>query len=243
MKDYIHIIFWLLFIAFWQISGNLELLPKYIIPTPFEIIKAIFTNFELLLNHSKTTLLETFLGLFIGTFLAIILSIFMSLNKTFMKIIYPFFIVLQSIPTIAIAPILILWLGFDLLPKVTLIIITTTFPILISVLDGLNSAKKDYINLLISMNANRLQILKFYIIPNALPYFFAGFKVSTTYAYISAVVAEWLGGFTGLGVYMLQTKKLFEYDLMFGIIFIISLLSLVSVKLIKFIENKVCKGV
>lgn len=242
MKKHIHILFWLLFIVFWQLCANYNFLPKYIIPSPYKIIKAILDNYDLLIMHSKITLLETFLGLFFGVIFALILSFVMNINETFMKIVYPFFIIMQSIPTIAIAPILILWLGYDMLPKITLVIITTIFPILINTLDGLKSARKEYINLLKTMNANKYQIMRFYIIPNALAYFFAGFRISVSYAYISAVVAEWLGGLKGLGVYMLQAKKLFEYDLMFAIIFITSALSLTSVKLIKILEKLICKG-
>lgn len=241
MKKYYSLIFWLSFVVLWQITKDLQILPKYIIPSPFEIIMAFFNDYDKLLFHTKITLIETFIGLALGIIFACLLALLMDKFKTLYKIIYPFFIVLQTIPTIAIAPILILWLGYNMLPKIVLITITTIFPILINVLDGLKNIDKDYIILLKTMNANDRQIMWHYKIPSVIPYFFSGFRVSVSYSYISAVVSEWLGGFEGLGVYMIQAKKLFMYDTMFSIIVLISILSLLSIKITKIIEKTLCK--
>lgn len=245
MKDfinkYISIIFWLGFILLWQVLKDYELLPKYILPSPLEIIKAIFNNYQEILHHSFITIFETFLGLFFGVICACVLAYFMNKYKVVYKIIHPFFIILQTIPTIAIAPLLVLYLGYNITPKIVLITITTTFPILISLLNGLLNYDKDYEFLLKSFNAKSKHIWIYLKIPTCLPYFFAGLKVAISYAYISAVVSEWLGGFSGLGVYMIQAKKLFEYDLMFAIIMIVSALSLFSVWIIKIIEKSIFK--
>lgn len=236
MKDfinkYISIIFWLSFVLLWQILVDLKLTPEYILPSPLSIIKAIFVNYKDLLHHTKITLIETFLGLFFGIAFGIILAYLMDKYKVVYKIIYPFFILLQTIPTIAIAPLLVLYLGYNLAPKVVLVAIVTIFPILVNVLNGLKNYDKDYEFLLKSFNAKSKHIWLYLKIPTCLPYFFAGLKVALSYAYISAVVSEWLGGFSGLGVCMIQAKKLFEYDLMFGVIFIVSFLSLASVFLV-----------
>ncbi|WP_267523715.1 ABC transporter permease [Campylobacter sp. MG1] len=241
MKKYSSIIFWLCFLIIWQITKDFNILPQYIIPSPKEIFLAFIKNYSNLIFHTKITLIETFLGLFFGIIIACILAFVMNKFELIYKIIYPFFIVLQTIPTIAIAPILVLWLGYNMLPKIVLITITTIFPILINVLDGLKNIDKDYITLLKTMNANDRQILWHYKIPCTLPYFFSGLRVSVSYSYISAVVSEWLGGFEGLGVYMIQSKKLFMYDNMFAIIVLISTLSLISIKITKIIEKLICK--
>ena len=156
-------------------------------------------------------------------------------------LIYPMMVVVQTIPTIAIAPILVLWLGYRILPKIVLIILTTTFPIIVSILDGFRHCDKDMLTLFSLMRANPWQILWHFKIPVSLPYFYAGLRVSVSYAFITTVVSEWLGGFEGLGVYMIQSKKLFQYDTMFAIIILVSLISLLGMKLVDISEKYVIK--
>ncbi|WP_022818831.1 ABC transporter permease [Fusobacterium russii] len=225
----------------WQLAGYLSLLPKFIFPTPIEIIRAFIRDINLLAFHSKITLIETAIGLSLGIVIATILAILMDKYKIVYKTIYPLLILTQTVPTIAIAPILILWLGYDMTPKIVLIVITTTFPIIISILDGFKHCDDDQIRLLKLMNANDFQILKHLKFPTSLGYFFAGLRVSVSYAFITAVVAEWLGGFEGLGVYMTRVKKAFEYDSMFAVIFLVSIISLLNIEIVKIIEKKVLK--
>lgn len=237
----ISIVTFFIIIIIWQLSGNLGLLPKFIMPTPLEIAKAFIKNYDQLLFHSKITIIESLIGLSYGILIACCLAIFMDSFSTFNRAIYPLLIITQTIPTIAIAPILVLWLGYGMTPKIVLIILTTTFPIIISILDGFRNADKDTIQLLKLMKANKWQILWHVKIPNSLSYFYAGLRVSVSYAFIAAVVSEWLGGFEGLGVYMIRTKKLFQYDTMFAIIILVSAISLLSMKIIKISEKKFIK--
>ena len=102
---------------------------------------------------------------------------------------------------------LVLWLGFEMTPKIALVVITTFFPITIGLLDGFRSVDSDQINLMRSMKASKLKTFFIVKIPTALPSFFAGLKISASYAIVGAVIAEWLGGFEGLGVYMTRVKK------------------------------------
>ena len=146
-------------VVIWQGAGNLGLLPKYIIPTPVEIVKAFIKNYELLIFHSKITLLEAIIGLFLGIVIAWLLALIMDSIPIFNKSIYPLLVLTQTIPTIAIAPILVLWLGYGLTPKIVLIVLTTTFPIVVSILDGFRNCDKDMITLLQLMNDRKLKIL------------------------------------------------------------------------------------
>lgn len=228
-------------LALWEIAGYFSLLPKFIFPSPSLILRAFFRDINLLISHSRITLIETFIGLSLGIIIATLLAIFMDRYKLIYKFIYPLLILTQTVPTIAIAPILILWLGYGMTPKIVLIIVTTTFPIIISILDGFKHCDEDQIQLMKLMNASDFQILKHLKFPTSLGYFFAGLRVSTSYAFITAVVAEWLGGFEGLGVYMTRVKKAFEYDSMFATIFLISIISLLNIKTLKLIEKKVLK--
>ena len=140
---------------------------------------------------------------------------------------YPLVVLTQTIPTVAIAPLLVLWFGYGMLPKVVLIVVATFFPITVGLLGGFKSVDPDEIDLMRSMGASRWQIMRHVKIPAALPQFFSGLKISAAYAIVGAVIAEWLGGFSGLGVYMTRVRKAYSFDKMFAVIFLISALSLV----------------
>lgn len=116
----------------------------------------------------------------------------------------------QTIPTVAIAPLLVLWFGYDMAPKVVPIVVTTFFPIAVGLLGGFRSVDPDQIDLMRSMGASRLQIMRHVKLPAAMPQFFSGLKISAAYAVVGAVFAEWLGGFSGLGVYVAQKKGFYK---------------------------------
>ena len=212
-----------------QVAGFLTILPKFVLPTPLEIVAAFVRDRALLLHHSLSTLQVALIGLVLGIVLAAILAILMDSFGWLNDLLYPFMVVIQTIPTIALAPILVLWFGYGV------------FPIVVSLLDGFRHCDQDILRLFQIMQANRFQTLFHYKIPATLPYFFAGLRVSVSYAFISTVVSEWLGGFDGLGVYMIQSKKLFQYDTMFAIIVLISAISLLGMFLVDRLERRILK--
>ena len=145
----------------------------------------------------------------------------------------------QTIPTIAIAPLLVLWMGFGMAPKITLVVITTFFPVAVGLLNGYESVDPDAINLMRAMGASRFQIFRYVKFPTSLPSFFSGLRISAAYAVVSAVVSEWLGGFEGLGVYMTRGRKAYAFDKMFAVIIFISVISLLLIGIIALIEKGV----
>lgn len=196
------------------------------LPAPIDVLKAFIGDFSLLMEHAATTLTEAFLGLTIGTALGFVIAVIMDHNRVIYKSVYPLMILTQTVPTVAIAPLLVLWMGYGLLPKVTLIVLTTFFPIAIGLLDGFNSVDPDSLNLLKAMGANKLQCFIHIKLPSALSHFFAGLRISVSYSVVGAVISEWLGGFSGLGVYMTRVRKSYSFDKMFAVIFFISIISL-----------------
>ena len=196
------------------------------LPSPIDVVRAFILDFPLLMHHSKVTLLEAFFGLGMGVILGFVVAVIMDRFDIIYRAIYPILIITQTIPTVAIAPLLVLWLGYGIAPKVTLIIIVTFFPITIGLLDGFASADPDTIKLLLSMNASRGQIFRHIKLPSSMSHFFAGLRISASYSIVGAVIAEWLGGFSGLGVYMTRVKKSYSFDKMFAVIFLISIISL-----------------
>lgn len=203
------------------------LVPAYMLPSPVDVLKAFVNDMPILLHHASITLQEAIYGLIIGIIMAFVIATLMDRFPFIYKAVYPLLVITQTIPTIAIAPLLVLWLGFEMAPKIALVIITTFFPITISLLDGYRSADIDAINLIRSMGGGRLKIFRYIKLPSAMNHFFSGLKVSASYAIVGAVISEWLGGFEGLGVYMTRVKKAYAFDKMFAVIIFISIISLI----------------
>lgn len=222
----------------WQALSSLGIVPSFFLPSPLEVLRAFCDDVPLLMQHSVYTLAEAFWGSAAAVFLAFILSIFMDHSPVLRELLYAPLVVTQTIPTVAIAPLLILWLGYYMMPKIVLVILTVFFPILIALLDGYRSVDPDSIKLLNSMGAKEWQIYYHVKFPASLSHFFAGLKVSLSYALVSAVVAEWLGGYHGLGVYMTRVRKAYAIDKMFAVIFFISALSLLLMYLVERLRRR-----
>jgi ABC-type nitrate/sulfonate/bicarbonate transport system permease component len=216
-----------LLLVAWQIISMLGIVPKYMLPSPYSVILAFVNDFPLLMSHAKTTLVEAFLGLGIGIGLGFVAAVLMDHFPGFYKAFYPIIVITQTIPTVAIAPLLILWLGYAMAPKIVLVILTSFFPITVGLLDGFQSVDKDAVNLLRCMGAKPIQIFCYMKLPGTLDRFFSSLRISAAYSIVGAVIAEWLGGYNGLGVYMVRVKKSFSYDKMFAVIFLISAISLI----------------
>lgn len=227
----------ILLILLWQLLSILKVTPNLILPSPSDILFSLFNDFSLLMYHLSMTLLVAILGLIIGIILSFIVSIVLDYSKVMHKIIYPYLLISQTIPTIAIAPMLVLWFGYGILPKLILVVITTIFPITISLLNGFSQCDREILLNLELLGASKKDVLFNYKIPYAISYLMAGVKISVTYSIVSAVVSEWLGGFVGLGVYMIRVKKAFAYDKMFGAIIIIIIVSLLLILVVDKINS------
>lgn len=215
----------------------MEFVPAYMLPSPIDVVKAFADNFSIMMKQAAVTLQETLYGLLIGIAIAFVIASLMDRFTIINKALYPVLVVTQTIPTIAIAPLLVLWMGFGMAPKITLVVITTFFPIAIGLLNGFQSVDEDAINLMRSMGARRLQIFRIIKFPNATASFFSGLRISAAYAVVGAVVSEWLGGFEGLGVYMTRVKKAYAFDKMFAVIVFISAISLILMGIVVLLEK------
>ena len=223
----------------WQGVSMLGLVPSFMLPSPVQVVKAFVDDFPLLLRHTGVTLSETFIGMVIGIAVGFVLALLMDRFRWLRKALYPLIVLTQTIPTVAIAPLLVLWFGYEMLPKIILIVLVVFFPVAVNLLDGYQSADADTIRLLRSMGASTGQVFRYVKFPAALGHFFSGMKIAVSYAVVSAVISEWLGGFNGLGVYMTRVKKAYAFDKMFAVIFLISALSLLLMWLVKVIQKKV----
>ena len=222
----------------WQAVCSLGLVPRYMLPSPTQVVQAFVSELPLLFENSVITLQEAFLGLILGVTVGFVAAVLMDGFEILYKAFYPLLILTQTIPSVAIAPLLVLWFGYEMTPKVILIVISTFFPVTVGLLEGFRSADPDAIGLLRSMGANRLQIFRFIKFPSALPQLFSGLRIAAAYSVVGAVISEWLGGFGGLGVYMTRVKKAFAFDKMFAVIFLISAISLALMALVDWAEKR-----
>lgn len=225
----------------WQAAVGLGFVPDYLLPSPWQIARAFADDFGLLMRHARYTLLTAFLGVGIGLLLSFALAFLMDFFAKFKALVYPILLLNQTVPTIAVAPLLVIWLGYGVLPKVVLVALSVFFPMTIALLDGYNAVQKAHLDLFRSMQATTYQTYRHLKIPAAMGYFFTGLKVAFSYALISAVIAEWLGGYHGLGVYMTRARKSYELDNMFAVIFLISFLTLALLALTTLLEKRVLR--
>lgn len=222
----------------WQAVSSIGLIESFLLPSPIQVLKAFVSEFPTLMEHSLVTLAEAFIGLGFGIMLGFAMAVLMDKFERLYQAFYPLIILTQTVPAVSIAPLLVLWFGYEMTPKVVLIVITTFFPIAVGLLNGFKSADKDSINLLRAMGAGNWQIFRYIKFQSALSQFFAGLRISASYAVVGAVISEWLGGFKGLGVYMTRVKQAFSFDKMFAVIFLISIISLLLMKGVDFLQKK-----
>ena len=228
--------FFIFLLAGWQYIVDRGIIARYILPSPSDIIITGFKILPELRPHIITTLEEAFSGFFIAIVLAIILALLMDSFPLAKKAFYPLFIVSQTIPIIILVPLLVMWFGFDKLPKIIVVILVCFFPIVVNLLEGLESIDRDMLNLFKSMKASYYQIFKFAKFPASLGNFFSGLKIAATYSIMGAVIGEWMGGKNGLGVYMTRVRQSFALDKVFSVIVVIVLLSLALFKIIEFVQ-------
>lgn len=228
----------IIILAIWHFVTTRGIVGRFLLPKPFDVVKAFVTDFSTISSHLGATLTEAFIGLFIGVTLGFLIALLMDLSDTVYSAFYPILVITQTVPTVAIAPLLVLWMGYGVMPKIALIVIGTFFPIAVSLLEAFKEVDQDKIKLLKAMGADKAEIYRYIKFPESLTNFFAAFKIAVSYSVVGAVIAEWLGGYKGLGVYMIRVQKNYSFDKMFAVIFLISAISLILMKLVSFIQKK-----
>ncbi|MDY4560967.1 MAG: ABC transporter permease [Peptostreptococcus porci] len=232
----------LILILVWELTINMLKIPSYLIPSPSDILIEFKEDWQVLLMHSKVTLIETLLGLGISVLLALFIGTLMDFVTIIKKCLYPLMYVTQMIPTITIAPLLVIWFGFGIKSKVLLVVLTCFFPILVNFADGIDKIDPDFLNMFRLMKSSRLKTFIHLKFPMALGDFFTGLKISSTYAFIAATVAEWLGGTSGLGVYMVRAKSSYALDKVFACTILVVLFSLIFVGVINILRDIVMRS-
>jgi ABC-type nitrate/sulfonate/bicarbonate transport system permease component len=223
-------------LAFWEAWVRSGQISSLFLPAPTSIVQGLIANWGIISVNTMQTLLETVLGLAIATILGLLLAILIDFSDLLRKALYPLLVISQTIPIVALAPLLLLWFGFGLTPKLIVVILYCFFPIVVACVDGLLSTDQDLLKLLRSMHASRWQILWLVRLPGALPAFFSGLRIAATYSVTGAIVGEYVGAYQGLGIYMETSTNSRAIVQVFAAIVVSALLSLLLFGFVSLIE-------
>lgn len=224
-------------VGLWQAAVSLFQIPALILPAPASVWSALLQFRQLIWQGTLVTLNETLLGFLLAVAIGIPLAILLSEVQVLRQTLYPLLVVAQSVPKPAIAPLVLVWLGFGLLPKLAVAFLVAFFPIVIDTATGLQAVDPDLLDLMRSLKAGRLRTLRTVKLPSALPNIFAGLKVSVTLALIGAVIAEFVGSTAGLGYLVLNSTSQSEIALTFAALVMLGVVGIVLFEALQALET------
>jgi ABC-type nitrate/sulfonate/bicarbonate transport system permease component len=227
----------LLCIAGWDVATRALDVSSRVLPSPGLVARSTWDDRSALWPAITTTTKEAVLGIGVAIVVAVVLAIVIDWSPRVRRGVYPLIVASQTLPIIALAPLVVIWFGFGPTPKVVLVALFTFFSIAVGLVQGLASADHDAMSLLRTMGATRLQLLVRVRLPSAIPQFFTGLKIAVTYSYVSAIVAEFVGAQQGLGVYMTTSKNAFRTDLVFGAVLVTAALTLLLFGVVALLER------
>lgn len=210
----------------WEAVVRIREIPLYVLPAPSQVVEALIANRGTLAAHGAVTVAEALAGMAIALLLALVIGIAMDAFPAVKSGVYPVLVVTQTVPMIVLAPILIIYLGFGITPKILTVVLMCFFPIVVSFADAMGQMDEEYVQLVRSFGAGRWMAYRLVKIPAAVPGLISGLKVAATYSISGAVVGEWIGAQSGLGYYLLRVKNGYMLDKVFACVLVIVALSL-----------------
>ncbi|MBN8959461.1 MAG: ABC transporter permease [Rhizobiales bacterium] len=228
-------------LVIWEALVRVFDMPAYILPTPSAILMGLYRGISsgLYVEHIWITLIETLLGFLLGATVALTLGIGIGLSRRVEYFLYPFIVMIQSMPKVALAPLIIVWFGLGLTSKVVNAALVAFFPLMVNTIVGLRSTDEDRLNLMKSLAATRGQIFWMLQLPNAMPYVFAGLEVAMIFALTGSIVAEFVGAQSGLGMLIQSMNFTMDVAGQFSVLFILSMVGLLLNSLVAFARRRV----
>jgi len=223
-----------LLLAVWQLYANLSGIGNDVLPAPSRVLSVSWDNRG---DNTLPTLRATLLGFALAIAVGFALAVLVDSSAALRRALMPVLVSTQTLPIVAIAPLMVIWFGFGLTPKVLLVALVTFFPITVSFAEGFASSDPGAEALLRSMGASRARIFRSVRFPSALPFFFAGLRIAITYAVVAAIFAEYAGASEGLGIYMQNAKNSFRTDLVLAAVMVSALLTLALFALTYLVER------
>jgi len=229
------------FLGVWEAVVRVFEIPMFILPTPSNVFMALWRGIVswLYVDHVWITLSETLLGFVVGTSLAFLFGTIIALSRPVEYFLYPFIVMFQSMPKVALAPLIIVWFGLGLASKVVNAALVAFFPLMVNTIVGLRSAEEDKVNLMKSLAASKTQIFWMLQLPNAMPYIFAGLEIAMIFALIGAIVAEFVGAQSGLGMLIQSMNFTMDVAGQFSVLLLLSLLGLLLNGIVVLVRRRV----
>ena len=232
-------------LGLWQLAASLDVIANalniepFLVPSPSEIAQSLWADRSLLLDNGWVTLQEVLAGFALSVAAGVGFAVVLHLSPTLRRAFYPLLVASQTVPIVVIAPILVVWLGFGIGPKLAIIALICFFPITVNTLDGLRSVDPDLMKMMRTLDASRWQTFRRVEGPTALPYFFSGAKIAVAVAVIGAVFGEWAGSSSGLGHLIQQASAQLQTARTFAAVVVLSALAIVLFGLLAVIERRV----
>ncbi|GLY16963.1 ABC transporter permease [Kineosporia sp. NBRC 101677] len=227
----------LLLLAVWEVYAATAGPGPDVLPTPSRVVEQGWADRENLLANTWPTLRATVIGLLLSILVGFAFAVLVDLSSLARRAVLPVLVVSQTLPLVALAPLVIVWFGFGQFPKILLIVFVNFFATTLSFVEGFRSADPDSVALLRSMGAGRWRVFRTVRLPSALPYFMAGLRIAITYSVVSAIFAEYAGAEAGLGVYMQFAKNTFRTDLVLAAVGVTAAVTLLLFGLSYLIER------
>lgn len=213
-------------VAAWEGTVRVLDVAPYLVPAPSRVWAAFVETRDVLPAHLRTTLAEALLGLLAACVAGVTVAAVLGASSALRRAVYPLLVISQNVPMVVMAPLLAVWFGFGMMPKVLIVALIGFFPIVVSTLDGLLRADRDLVDLARSLGAGRAQVLRTILVPSAVPGFFAGLQISAAYAVLGAVIGEWVGASSGLGLFISRSQTAFRVDRVFVAVIVIAAVSI-----------------
>jgi NitT/TauT family transport system permease protein len=239
-KSLLRLLLVLAVLAAWEGAVRLLDIPAYIVPAPSKVIVALYRGIAsmLYIRHLWITLIETLLGFLVGSIVALVLGTLIALSRRCEYFLYPFILMFQAMPKVALAPLIIIWFGLGRTSKVAQASLTAFFPLMVNTIAGLRSADEDRVALMRSLDASEMQIFRMLRMPGAMPYIFAGFEIAMMLSLIGAIVAEFVGAQKGLGVLMMSMTFTMDTVGQFSVLLVLALVGLLLNSIIIVIRKR-----
>ena len=225
----------------WEAIVRVAQIPAFILPPPSQVVVALYRGFAsgVYLRHLQVTLLETVLGFAAGSALGFTLGTAVAMNRYVEYFFYPYIVMFQSLPKVALAPLIVIWFGLGLTSKVINAALVAFFPLLVNTMVGLRSADEDRVSLMRSLAASEAQIFWMLRLPNALPFVMAGLDIAMILALIGAIVAEFVGATSGLGMLIQSMNFTMDVSGQFSVLLILSVVGLLLNRLVLLVRRRV----
>jgi NitT/TauT family transport system permease protein len=221
----------------WEAVIRLFEVPNFVLPAPTAIFESLVANWADLAVAARATAYEVLFGFVLAAVVGVVLALLIVRFERFGRALYPLIVLFQNVPKVALAPIFILWFGYDLAPKVVLIVVIAFFPVAIDMLAGLQSVEPPFVSLMRSVGATNGKILLRVRIPHSLPHLMAGLKVAVTFSVIGAIVGEFAGANQGLGYVIQFASTQLDTPLIFAALIVVSVLGLAFYYIVEIAER------